>query len=76
MDERLYCGDKAVLPAGYTGFGSRFRCLQKGVGVGLYAIRRVPSRRTWYRVVPWYVWVLGAVLFLLVIVLIILLLLR
>ena len=33
--EKLYCGDKAILPAGYTGFGNLAMCLKRGVGVGL-----------------------------------------
>jgi hypothetical protein len=37
--ERLYCGDKETLPPGYTGYATRFRCLRKGVGIGLYKIR-------------------------------------
>lgn len=32
---RLYCGNAAVLPAGYTRFGLKSQCLKKGVGIGL-----------------------------------------
>lgn len=64
--ERLYCGDKQVLPQGYTGFATRYTCLRKGVGIGLYKIRdkngngstRIPQRaaRPWYQIMPWWVW--------------------
>jgi hypothetical protein len=32
---RMYCGNAAVLPAGYTRFGLKSQCLKKGVGIGL-----------------------------------------
>lgn len=32
--ERLYCGDKTVLPAGYDRNGTLHECLMKGVGTG------------------------------------------
>ena len=32
---RLYCGNNAVLPPGYTRFGLKSECLKKGVGIGL-----------------------------------------
>jgi hypothetical protein len=31
---RIYCGNKAVAPAGYDRIGNLSHCLQKGVGVG------------------------------------------
>ena len=31
--KRIYCGDQ-TLPSGYKAFGTRFRCLQMGFGVG------------------------------------------
>ena len=39
--ENVYCGNAAVLPDGYNRFGSRHRCLQKGVGAGI----RMPLER-------------------------------
>ena len=33
--QKLYCGDKTILPAGYAGFGDLSVCLKKGVGAGL-----------------------------------------
>ena len=33
--ERIYCGNAAALPAGYTRFGLKSQCLKKGVGIGL-----------------------------------------
>ena len=33
--QKLYCGDKTVLPPGYAGFGDLSVCLKKGVGAGL-----------------------------------------
>lgn len=32
---RIYCGNEAVLPAGYARFGLKSECLRKGVGTGL-----------------------------------------
>jgi hypothetical protein len=32
--EKLYCGNKEILPEGYTGFSPRHGCLKKGFGVG------------------------------------------
>jgi hypothetical protein len=32
--EKVYCGKKNVLPAGYDRFGSNSQCFQKGIGVG------------------------------------------
>jgi len=33
--QKLYCGDKTVLPPQYAGFGDLSVCLKKGVGAGL-----------------------------------------
>src|SRR5271169_1429459 len=33
MDKKIYCGDYD-LPDGYDKLGTRFRCLQKGYGIG------------------------------------------
>jgi len=76
---RLYCGDKAPLPPGYGGYDSRFNCLRKGVGIGLYSARNrngppPPNNnnaRSFWRRVPWWVWV---VLLLLLVILTVLLL--
>ena len=38
--QRLYCGNKNPVPPGYAGYDTRFSCLRKGVGIGLYKIRR------------------------------------
>jgi len=35
---RLYCGNDNELPGGYDGFGTRYDCLRKGIGVGIYGI--------------------------------------
>ena len=32
----LYCGNNEEIPEGYDGLGSRYDCLKKGIGVGLY----------------------------------------
>jgi hypothetical protein len=37
---RIYCGTNEVLPDGYDEFGTRYRCLRKGVGVGLHLVGR------------------------------------
>lgn len=65
MDQRIYCGDQPNLPPTYTDFGSRYRCLRKGVGVGLNIARTrgggtnpIPIRIPWYRNFPWYLWIL------------------
>jgi len=76
MSDKVYCGDKTALPAGYTDFGSRFRCLRKGVGVGLYVVSRDKMKKTWYRFVPWYIWLFIAVLFVGIVVLIIILIMK
>jgi hypothetical protein len=34
---KIYCGDKN-LPEEYDRYGSRYECLRRGVGVGLYVI--------------------------------------
>ena len=33
---KKYCGLKQELPPNYDGFGHRYECLKKGVGVGKY----------------------------------------
>ena len=33
-NRRVYCGNAAVLPAGYNYMGNNSMCLQKGVGIG------------------------------------------
>jgi len=38
--QRLYCGNKNPVPPGYAGYDTRYSCLRKGVGIGLYKIRR------------------------------------
>lgn len=38
--QRLYCGNKNPVPPGYAGYDTRFSCLRKGVGIGLYKLRR------------------------------------
>ena len=32
---KIYCGDQKIIPDGYDRRGTRFRCLQKGVGIGM-----------------------------------------
>lgn len=34
MDVKIYCGDAKRLPNGYDVMGNRFRCLQRGFGIG------------------------------------------
>lgn len=84
--QRLYCGDKNPLPPGYAGYDTRFRCLRKGVGIGLYKIRQGNGPRNagnapppprlavvgipWWRMVPWWVW--GLVLGILVLAIVLL----
>lgn len=41
----MYCGDKQVLPQGYSSFGSRYNCLRKGVGVGMSISRGQHNER-------------------------------
>jgi len=50
--ERIYCGDKEQLPEGYTSFGTKTRCMKKGVGIGMampeakrYAFQHNPTRK-------------------------------
>jgi hypothetical protein len=81
--ERLYCGDKVPLPPGYTGYATRFRCLRKGVGIGLYKVRNgqqqappppllpICIQRPWWTMVPWWVWFFVVLLFLLLVVLVV-----
>lgn len=81
--ERFYCGNKNPVPPGYAGYDTRWNCLRKGVGVGLYRLRQgksIPSAIndkyppgffTW-RNLPWYVWILLTVLFIALIVFMIL----
>jgi hypothetical protein len=40
--EKIYCGDNDKIPEdeGYSRRGSRYECLRKGVGVGLYIISK------------------------------------
>jgi len=78
--QKLYCGDKPLLPQGYSDFGSRRICLRKGVGVGLAISRqRGPTAtnkykntiRPWYYGIPWWVWLsLFCLLILLILVLV------
>ncbi len=42
---RLYCGNKDALPPGYDEMGDRYRCLRKGVGVGIYTIPEEKRQR-------------------------------
>jgi len=35
---KLYCGNSETLPDEYNEFGSRYDCLKKGVGVGIYKV--------------------------------------
>ncbi len=44
--QKIYCGNQEQLPEGYTEFGSRYTCLKRGVGIGLYAI---PKERQFKR---------------------------
>ena len=44
VDRRGYCGTNALLPDGYTHFGTGYECLRKGVGVGkMIAENRRPA---------------------------------
>jgi len=36
--EKFYCGDDDDIPKKYKRRGSRYECLRKGVGVGLYVL--------------------------------------
>ena len=48
---RLYCGNEPLPPAGqgYTGIGTRFECMQKGVGAGM---RQPFSKRMEFQAKP------------------------
>jgi hypothetical protein len=46
---KIYCGNKEELPPSYTEFGSRYTCLKRGVGIGLYVI---PKDKQFKRDVP------------------------
>lgn len=35
---KLYCGNSENLPENYDDFGTRYDCLKKGVGVGIYKV--------------------------------------
>jgi hypothetical protein len=37
---KIYCGDKHILPEGYDAKGTRYICLRKGVGAGIYTESR------------------------------------
>jgi len=78
---RLYCGDKNPVPPGYAGYDTRFRCLRKGVGIGLYKIRQnnnnpppplLAVNTPWYRGVPWWAWAIFIGLFLIVVLVLVL----
>lgn len=53
--ECLYCGPSQRLPLGYDRFGSAYRCLRKGVGIGKFGERRQWQRRMGYPVDPEYI---------------------
>ncbi len=42
--KKIYCGNSEKLPKGYHIFGSRYQCLSRGIGVGLYAIPKSKSK--------------------------------
>lgn len=46
---KIYCGNQEQLPDSYTEFGSRYDCLRRGVGIGLYVI---PKEKKFKRDVP------------------------
>ncbi len=35
---RIYCGNQNPIPEDYDVMGSRYQCLRKGIGVGIYRI--------------------------------------
>jgi hypothetical protein len=41
---KLYCGDKHILPDGYDIKGTRYQCLKRGIGVGIYNESRRDSK--------------------------------
>jgi len=58
---KIFCGNGDIVPPGYDQLGTRYQCLQKGFGAGLYK-SRAPS-------VPW--WGIAGLLVLLVLVLVV-----
>lgn len=38
--KKFYCGDEDKIPDKYSRRGSRYECLKKGVGVGLYIVNK------------------------------------
>ena len=36
--QRSYCGNKSVIPNGYSTRASRYECLKKGIGVGICSV--------------------------------------
>lgn len=76
---RLYCGNREPLPEGYDGYDSRYNCLRKGVGIGLYKIQQPPPPNgirtpSFWTKVPWYIYLLIALSIIILIILIIVLL--
>jgi len=71
---KLFCG-KDVLPPGYDGYDSRYNCLRKGVGVGLYLSknRKDSGASVFYKQIPWWVILILVILIIIVILLIIVL---
>lgn len=49
---KIFCGNGDIVPAGYDRLGTRYQCLQKGFGAGLYKSSGLQSRRdtssTWW----------------------------
>ena len=44
---KIFCGNGDTVPPGYNQLGTRYQCLQKGFGAGLYKSRTSSS-------VPWW----------------------
>lgn len=41
---KIFCGNGDIVPAGYDQLGTRYQCLQKGFGAGLYKSSGAQSR--------------------------------
>jgi hypothetical protein len=42
--KNIYCGNSKKLPKKYHMFGSRYDCLRRGVGVGLYVVPKTKNK--------------------------------
>ena len=47
--EKKYCGDQDEIPDGYDRRGSRYECLKKGIGTGLYLLNKKKKSKSKYK---------------------------